>query len=141
MAETWEQRMAERHKPPAPEPRKPPETLVEFLTLVLGEEEYLAENADRWGRESGHYDTGWAVANPMVGFHLHHGPRQHLLDIEAKRRIVALHGDGHDDGHECPSEPEGGSIATGYYDADCPTLRALALSYADHPDYRNEWRP
>lgn len=24
---------------------------------------------------------------------------------------------------------------------DCPTLQALALSYADHPDYREEWRP
>lgn len=23
----------------------------------------------------------------------------------------------------------------------CPTLRALALPYADHPDYRDEWRP
>lgn len=23
----------------------------------------------------------------------------------------------------------------------CPTLRMLALPYADHPDYRQEWRP
>lgn len=23
----------------------------------------------------------------------------------------------------------------------CATLRALALPYADHPDYRQEWRP
>jgi hypothetical protein len=23
----------------------------------------------------------------------------------------------------------------------CPTLRLLALPYADHPDYREEWKP
>lgn len=26
-------------------------------------------------------------------------------------------------------------------DWPCPTIRALAVPYADHPDYREEWRP
>lgn len=26
-------------------------------------------------------------------------------------------------------------------DLPCPTLRSLASTYADHPDYREGWRP
>lgn len=59
-----------------------------------------------------------------------------LAECEAKRRIVALHeqwpGD-EDLGPECRE-----CVAI---DLPCPTLRLLALPYADHPDYRDGWRP
>ncbi|CAI9417307.1 DUF6221 family protein [Nocardioides sp. T2.26MG-1] len=68
----------------------------------------------------------------------------------AKRQIIALHeqGDGVSyRGTEFCSR----CTASGEYPADdaytdeqnwpCPTLRALAAVYADHPDYRQEWRP
>lgn len=67
-------------------------------------------------------------------------PARVLAECEAKRRIVMLH-------HCAPAvgEPwdpvctvEGYGVTT---PNDCDTLRALALPYADHPDYRDEWRP
>lgn len=56
-------------------------------------------------------------------------PDRVLAECQAKRRIIELHGDD-EDLHDCPpwgrrtdgSEP-------------CLTLSALALPYADHPDY------
>lgn len=70
-----------------------------------------------------------------------------LVECEAKRRIVAMH---HDDReHACPNE-DGATDHYGHlhgwaeedqYPQICPTLRLLALPYADHRDYREEWRP
>jgi hypothetical protein len=40
---------------------------------------------------------------------------------------------------EAGALPEG--VKPPYVVAPCPTLRLLALPYADHPDYRPEWRP
>lgn len=62
-----------------------------------------------------------------------HDPARVLAECKAKRRIVELHQaeDGqHPDfcGHDLRELP-------------CPTLCLLALPYADHPDYRDEWRP
>jgi hypothetical protein len=54
--------------------------------------------------------------------------RRSLADCEAKRRIVRMHQPPTICGWDCR-------------DGRCPTLRALALPYADHPDYREEWKP
>ena len=56
-----------------------------------------------------------------------------LADIAAKRRIVELHRRNveADDCWSC------GWVKS----LPCDTVRALALPYADHPDYRQEWRP
>ncbi len=68
--------------------------------------------------------------------------RRHLAECEAKRRIVELHPprETHRGYPYCggclQSEEDDRAL---YY--DCPTLRALALPYADHPDYRDEWKP
>ena len=83
-----------------------------------------------------------------------HDPARVLRDVEAKRRIVAEHAseDGHcrtctvEDREDAPmgtdwdTEPEAIWVRrpVAY---PCPTLRLLALPYADHPDYREEWRP
>lgn len=60
-----------------------------------------------------------------------------LADVDAKRRIIELHREEtlpYDVStrrcYECNNEA-----------IPCPTLRVLALPYADHPDYRKEWRP
>ncbi|WP_225794772.1 DUF6221 family protein [Streptomyces aculeolatus] len=57
-----------------------------------------------------------------------------LADIDAKRRIADLH-QADDEKAEAPI------CTTCLYAPPCETLRALALPYADHPDYREEWRP
>lgn len=51
---------------------------------------------------------------------------------EAKRQILALHAPL--DGEEC--DPSCGDIMT-----PCRTLATLALIYANHHDYRQEWAP
>jgi hypothetical protein len=71
-------------------------------------------------------------------------------EVEAKRRIL----DAHDRPHDCIArEASGGhSVVNGrpweawapHHTADhgpCFVIRCLALPYADHPDYRAEWRP
>lgn len=61
-------------------------------------------------------------------------PARVLAECEAKRRIVS-HCDllirGPEFGHFTESDGDSGRTI----------LRALALPYADHPDYREEWRP
>jgi hypothetical protein len=74
-------------------------------------------------------------------------PARVLAECEAKRRIVAWcsereridvseYGDGGDAARESHFLP-GGLI----HKADSVVLRYLALPYADHPDYREQWRP
>lgn len=66
-----------------------------------------------------------------------HDPNRVLAECEAKRRIVGLHTYewmGPDDAAEKGCEHD-------YDPWPCPTLRNLASVYADHPDYRDEWRP
>jgi hypothetical protein len=62
-----------------------------------------------------------------------------LAECDAKRRIVEHHGsNGDDDFALCVICTEVGPDAQGW---PCQTLRLLALPYADHPDYRPEWKP
>ena len=70
------------------------------------------------------------------------GPTRTLREVEAKRSIMSEHE--LEDYEGVPScwlcahvyswgkEPDRGP---------CATFRALAAVYADHPDYRDEWRP
>jgi hypothetical protein len=88
-------------------------TLTEFLLARIAEDERAA-NAD------------WS--------NLGYDPARVLAECEAKRRILDLHRSG----EVC--DPCSGWLGTDPA-ADCPTLRLLALPYADHPDYRAaEWK-
>lgn len=60
-------------------------------------------------------------------------PARVLAEVAAKRRIVQLHVSGEAWCDHC--------AGPGDIDDSCPTLRALASVYADHPDYRQEWKP
>ena len=61
-----------------------------------------------------------------------------LRDLKAKRLIVELHtGD-----HECSTYDHNGEIDNcTWVLGDCSTLQLLAIPFADHPDYRQEWTP
>jgi hypothetical protein len=76
-------------------------------------------------------------------------PRHVLAECEAKRRIVEMHGfyqvqtanDGLDWDYVRCGICDIADLAPGEGNWPCPTLRALALPYAYHSDYREEWRP
>lgn len=58
---------------------------------------------------------------------IRHDPARVLAEVEAKRRVVnriANHAD-----------------LMGWDEVHGDVLRSLAAVYADHPDYRTEWRP
>ncbi|MFI0268589.1 DUF6221 family protein [Streptomyces luteogriseus] len=122
--------------------------LVEWLRAQLDEDERIARAATLgpWV-QSGIGDYGWTVdfGRPGAGvetadteqgladadFIAAHNPARVLREIDAKRQLLALHAEGSTDlfcAH-CEHEPP------------CPTLRLLALPYADRPGYREEWRP
>jgi hypothetical protein len=70
-----------------------------------------------------------------------HDPARVLAEVEAKRRIVECHeswvaGNGDTICGRCGREHIDGRPG-GHF--PCQTLRLLALPYADHPDYRQEW--
>ncbi len=60
-------------------------------------------------------------------------PTRILARAAADRRIVELHGDQ----HECPDWQN----SSAYPYIGCDTLRLLALPYAGHDGYREEWKP
>lgn len=64
-------------------------------------------------------------------------PDQVLDDIAAKRAIVKEHADYGGYGESCQTCAESDIDLKAW---PCPTLRALAMPYAGHPDFRPEWR-
>lgn len=74
-----------------------------------------------------------------------HDPARVLAECESKRRIVGLHTVDHRDDRdicaECGPE-EDVRFQVDHYDRGwpCPTLRALAAVWADHPDYQPAWK-
>lgn len=75
-----------------------------------------------------------------------HDPSRVLAECEAKRRIVEMHrADGAPvvdllgmEYEFCWTCSDSGPDAQAW---PCDTIKALAAVYADHPDYRDEWRP
>ena len=123
-----------------------PADLVGFLRAQLDEDERVA-------REAGSRSLTWPVGGTwylegvehnVVGdeeafCHPHNvehiarqDPARVLADVDAKRRILDEHEPGSD-----PCDAHDASLRT----IECDTIRLLALPYADHPDYREEWRP
>jgi hypothetical protein len=70
-------------------------------------------------------------------------PQRLLADVDAKRRILDECAYWHEKLAQAATEPTSrpypclGEIL----DVVTPILRALSLPYADHPGYREEWRP
>lgn len=113
-------------------------TLTEFLLARIAEDEAMARN-DLWGDGAAPGTAGlYWWHDELGGDHIAVEPRRVLAECEAKRRIVgswvAQWSIPEDD---FPSRPLGGQGGEVYYDVLCH----LAAVYADHPDYRDEWRP
>ena len=116
----------------------PAMTLTDFLLARIAEDEAVAERlrhksaGDPWGWQPRQLET---CDKARVDY----PPARVLAECEAKRRIVEMHGGFHEceDGNQHGPGGEGSDEFT----QPCPTLRLLALPYADHPDYREEWRP
>jgi hypothetical protein len=75
-----------------------------------------------------------------------HDPARVLADVEAKRQIIEQHEPA--TVSYLPSRERGCVTCSTAQtwdaqanEANCQTLRLLALPYADHPEYRDEWRP
>jgi len=63
-----------------------------------------------------------------------------LADLDAKRRIVELHSDRYNDGG-CTGCGFGSDEERMNTVEECPTLHLLALPYASHNEFRDEWLP
>lgn len=112
--------------------------LAEFLLARIAEDEALARSVVEAGDEAvGFSDAAWAVANlpePACSHALRWAPVPVLAECEAKRRIVEEH-------REQVEVGEGPDYVGGVLDGLESAIRALAAVHADHPDYREEWRP
>jgi hypothetical protein len=125
--------------------------LVEFLRARFGEDVRIAiAAADRGGPHWPDAD-GEMWTNQLVHSR-RHDPARVLREVEAKREIVKLHGPdrrlenwywterkctecGHLWHRIVPGRP---STEIGP-ETGCATLRLLALPFAEHPDYQQEW--
>jgi len=119
-------------------------TLTEFLLARIAEDEAVGQAAvsDWYSQEKPlqYAETGYNTTPDLTI-----DPRRVLAECEAKRRIVEVHAEIHENGIEeslacaacSPDDGAGGRV----WDWPCDTVRLLSLPYADHPDYREEWRP
>lgn len=114
--------------------------LTDFLLARIAEDEALASAV---GPEPTVRTSDAAVTAFLEVWH----PDRVLAECEAKRRIVDWHRlvDGLDDDDNpvrgCPNCIASGAVAPYLIAGPCLTIRLLALPYADHKDYREEWRP
>ena len=107
---------------PDPTPLTLPDFLLARIADAEGDAHYL-RNVGVAGAQYGSINDALRAVIDRV-----------LDDCKAKRRIVALCDPQYDD----DGKPFGGG---GYTEAWWDSLRTLAVSYADHEDYREEWRP
>lgn len=114
-------------------------TLTDFLLARIAEDEAEATEA---AGDQAHQDWALNRAGDLnEGYMVWHALKR-LKECEAKRRIVerwiarARRTD--DRGRPAHEFDAVLSMLLKSHEAD---LRDLALPYADHPDYREEWRP
>lgn len=133
-------------------------TITEFLLARIAEDEAAAKavppldhNFDMGGnRQDERFTHGrylpdsmdgrgnWAKVDQATPAHFGRwDPARVLAECEAKRRIVDLHSG---TAPWCGWTHDAGSAHGDDMGDDCDTMRALASVYADHPDYREEWR-
>jgi hypothetical protein len=119
--------------------------LVQWLLAQLDEDERIARGCS--GTEWWEHPKNWVSAPQLnriaVVMHdgdrahiIRHDPRRMLREIDAKRRVLAIH-------RPYVPEPDQACLgcAGGIMFTSCPVVRLLALPYADRAGYREEWRP
>jgi Family of unknown function (DUF6221) len=141
--------------------------LVKFLRARLDEDEAKAEKAggnwwfdqpaglpDTYSLDFGRFrapSVGFTdndVIRPAEAEHIARYDPSHVLhEIACKRFILADHTSMHtvvdgfcvEEGGRCTHAGE--AMCSWHDREDCPTVRALALMYAGHPEYQDEWKP
>lgn len=115
--------------------------LASFLLLRIANDESAAQELLSAESPKKYRHTGWAAEAWSNPEYLEEGislsPERLLADCNSKRRLIELHGKG----HECTTAESHGGGWFGAVDGcpDCPTLRLLALPYASHPDFDDTW--
>jgi hypothetical protein len=132
--------------------------LVEFLRARLDEDAAVARAASghQWDLDAGDGPAeAWVLDEDMhlidtdrvTAEHIARwDPARVLAEVEAKRQMIrdvaAADASSLDMEHGCCHEPQ--EILAGACrqtdPASLPLLRLLAVPYAGHPDYRDEWR-
>jgi hypothetical protein len=85
------------------------------------------------------YDGSWNDADGCWGIHV--DPDFTRADVEAKRQILDKVVPRMNEMDDQIDGEWGGGTTDGSEYVSVALLRLLALPYADHPDYRPEWRP
>lgn len=116
--------------------------LIEFLRARLDEDEAAAQDTldHTWGQSDvapfavyGSHKRIAVCADYQQAHHVaRHDPARILADVAAKRSVMDAFLQRDAEGHEVSH-----MHATGLLLA----IRRLAAVYADHPDYRQEWKP
>lgn len=115
--------------------------LVAFVTVRLDEDEQWAREAPPrgWYATDNHVEdqNGGSLARFEIKADARHAahfdPQRQLADIAAKRRILAL----------CDlwfNDADQPVTLGGYGEAYWDVVRLLAVPYAEHPDYQQEWQ-
>ena len=110
--------------------------LTEFLLARITEDEARYRELDEFEAK---LNEPWRAFDPTVRdatqmFMTRAKPSHLLAECDAKRRIIRHAKSWLVNDHGRPHE-------TALRIAGQETLLSLALPYADHPDYRDEWRP
>ncbi|MFJ7417957.1 DUF6221 family protein [Streptomyces uncialis] len=117
--------------------------LIAFLRARLDEDEALVPAPESWTAFDVNEPTGTrrvdvdhsfervvACTRSWRGLHIaRHDPARVLREVEAKRRALV----------RCEEELMAGMERLTHFIRQ--TLWEMTLPYADHPDYREEWRP
>ena len=127
------------------EPDQQPD-LDQFLLARIAEDKRIAADAAAaGGREEWDPDAD-AADPPHVAEHVaRYDPARVLAECAAKRRLVLACRDSRPDLHFLGARPNGMAdfplTPTDQHQLAALTLALLALPYAEHSDYRAEWRP
>lgn len=123
-----------------PREARPMNDLVAFIRTRLDADQQVAKQAAEPFRHGDR--TGLNGLHSQLTNHvLRHNSARVLAEVAAKRRILERH-PGATNVDECPGC---GANLDGTWRTPpgslCPEQVDMALPYADHPDYRQEWRP
>ncbi|MEU9415143.1 DUF6221 family protein [Streptomyces sp. NPDC048272] len=87
---------------------------------------------EQWQQEPDSEEESWL--GDIIDHVVRHDPARVLADIESKRRILVL-------AERLPKLTASTDLFDNSRDAWGEVLKQLAVVYADHPGYREEWRP
>ncbi|MBD8056672.1 hypothetical protein ICV35_23770 [Rhodococcus ruber] len=113
--------------------------IVDFITARLNDDADEAHKA-----EDARDDELWVVTGSDNAVGVDYFPARILREVEAKREILAEHGDNEGQCARCLDDDgvwvEDGRTIAYTQPWPCRTIRALASVYVDHLDFVAEWR-